>query len=248
MRPLTRAAAKESLDTRVWFMLVDEKFTRAWSPWYVDVPSDGVVLHFLEKIKELGWDEFKNVHAAEIMVWKLPTPQPAREVMKKTYLASVKPEEEILEEEEEMGGEGMGKAEEKAKQESKAASQLFPSDKISLCITEPASPRRICVLVQVAAKAKGTSCCAVSTRYQLIQLRRSSKHNLRPHVGPNLIAPRRHDHSASNFDALPAVAPLAPQDEYPSKRRRLADCPDYSWLEEVRLKMWNNSALEPKLF
>jgi len=163
--PRTRAAAKASPDTPVWFMLIDQNFTSASRPYHVDVPSDGAVLHFLEKIIDLGWKEFKNVTSADLVAWKLPTPQPAEEVRKKRYLASVKPEEEILGEEVEMDEEMVGKA----KQEVKAASLLFASDEISLYLTEPAS-RHIRVLVQVAAGAEGTSCCAVSTRCQLIQL------------------------------------------------------------------------------
>ena len=194
--PRTRAAAKASPDTPVWFMLIDQNFMSASHPYHVDVPSDGAVLHFLEKVIDLGWKEFKNLTSADLVVWKLPTPQPAEEVMKKRYLTSVKPEEEILGEEVEMDEEMVGKGKGKAKQEVKAASQLFASDEISLYLTEPAS-RHIRVLVQVAARAEGTSCCAVSTRCQLIQLRMSSKYKLQPLV-------QRHYHSANFVNLLPS--------------------------------------------
>lgn len=40
----------------------------------------------------------------------------------------------------------------------------------------------------------------------------------------------------------------APQNEYPSKRRRFDDYGDFSWLEEVHSKIWNNRELGSKLF
>jgi hypothetical protein len=40
----------------------------------------------------------------------------------------------------------------------------------------------------------------------------------------------------------------APQNEYPSKRRRFDDHSDFSWLEEVHSKIWNNRDLGSKLF
>jgi len=202
----TRAVARASPDIPVWFMIIDKNFTSASRPYHVDVPSDGAVHHFLEKVIELGWKQFKTLTDADLVAWKLPTPQPAEEVMKKRYLASIKPGEEILGEvvemEEEMEGKGKGKAKEKAKQEVKAASQLFPGNEISsLDLTEPASLRDIRVLVQVAAGAEGTSCCAVSTRCQLIRLRMSSKHKLQP---LNVIVQRRHYHSAIFVNLLPS--------------------------------------------
>jgi hypothetical protein len=42
--------------------------------------------------------------------------------------------------------------------------------------------------------------------------------------------------------------PSAPQNEYPSKRRRSGDYHDLSWLEEVRSKIWNNRELGLELF
>ena len=39
-----------------------------------------------------------------------------------------------------------------------------------------------------------------------------------------------------------------PQDEYPFKRRRLANVANLSWLKEVHSKIWNKKELEPDLF
>ena len=163
-------AAKESPETPVWFMLIDPSFTHTLRcPWFVDVPSNGLVFHFLEKINALGWGELEDPHGAGLKVWKLPTPQPAREVMKKKYLASIKPPGEISEDVEmdveevrevEGKGRGKGKAKEKVKQEVKAARLLLPSDGISLYLKEPSSSSEIRVLVQVPARAEGMSCCA----------------------------------------------------------------------------------------
>ena len=204
----TRAATKASSDVRFWFLLVDQNFTSASRPKDVDVPSDGVVEDFQKTVIALGWKQFENVAHTDLIVWKLPTPQPPREARKPTYLASVKPKGEILEEEvemeEEMVGKGKGKAKAKAKQGVKTVSQLFPGDKISLYLMEPTSPYHIRVLVQVAAGAEGTSCCAVSTRCQLIQLRMSSKYELQPLRHPNVIVQCRQYHPANFVILLPS--------------------------------------------
>ena len=196
----TRSATKASSDVRFWFLLVDLNFTSASRPKDVNVPSDGVVEDFQKMVIASGWKQFENVAHTDLIVWKLPTPQPPREARKPTYLASVKPKGEILEEEvkmeEEMVGKGKGKAKAKAKQEVKTVSQLFPGDKISSYLMESTASYNISVLVQVAAEAEGTSCCAVSTRYQLIQLRMSSKHKLQPLCHLNVMVQRRHYHSA----------------------------------------------------
>ena len=52
-------------------------------------------------------------------------------------------------------------------------------------------------------------------------------------------------HSANFVVLLPspaAVVPLTLRDEYPSKRRGLANGSDSFWLEEVHSKVWHNSA------
>jgi hypothetical protein len=155
-------ASKESPDTPVWFILIDQNFTRTFGlPWSVDVPSNGTVSQFLEKVKALDWEELDHCRRTSLLVWKLPTPQSAREVMKKEYLASVKPPEEISEvvmEVEEVKGKAKGKG--KAKEEVKTARLLLPGDEISLYLNEPTSSREIRVLVQIPPPPKGTSCCA----------------------------------------------------------------------------------------
>jgi hypothetical protein len=93
----------------------------------------------------------------------LRTPQPAGEVKKEGYLASIKPDGGISDEEMEMevrGTKGKGKAMQKAK----AALRLLPSDEISSYLKEPAPHNRIQVLVQLPVLAEGTPCCAVTTR------------------------------------------------------------------------------------
>ena len=48
--------------------------------------------------------------------------------------------------------------------------------------------------------------------------------------------------------SLASVAPLAPRDDYPSKRQHLADDANSSWLKEVQSKIWKNERLVPELF
>ena len=154
----TRAAAKELPDTQVWFMLVDQNFTHvSKGTWAVDVPSDGYVYHFIEKVEELHLAELEDVYTTRLIVWKLPTPQPAMEVMKKGCLTSIKPRDESSDEEVEMEGKG------KAMQGVKAL-LLLPTDKLWLYLAEPAKERDIRVLVQFPARAEGTSSCVV--KYQ----------------------------------------------------------------------------------
>ena len=44
------------------------------------------------------------------------------------------------------------------------------------------------------------------------------------------------------------LVPPAQQDEYPFKRRRLADDPGIPWLEEIHSKVWNKKDLKQELF
>jgi hypothetical protein len=124
---------------------------------------NGPVSHFLEKVKALDWEELDHCRCAKLLVWKLPTPQPARQVMKKEYLASVKPLEEISEvvmEVEEVRGKVKGKG--MAKEELKAARLLLPSDEISLYLNEPASSNEIRVLVQIPPPRRHVLLCWLS--------------------------------------------------------------------------------------
>jgi hypothetical protein len=184
----TRRAGRES-STKIWFMLVDYHFTRTLRiPWFVDVPPNGTVVDFQRKANVLDWDELDRVPDEGLNVWKLPTPQPARVVMDREYLASVNPREEVEIEGRRRGRgpttgtgtgtgtgrrKGKGKAKEKAKQV-KVVEQLLPSDEMLLYVKGPAPQNRISVLVQLPP-AEGTSCCVVRTRRQLIQSRISSK-------------------------------------------------------------------------
>jgi hypothetical protein len=153
-------------------MLVDYHFTRTLKiPWFVDVPPNGAVVDFLGKVNVLDWDELDRFPDEGLNVWKLPTPQPARVVMDREYLASVKPREEVEIERRRRGrgtttrtgtGRGKGKAKEKAKQV-KVVEQLLPTDEMLLYVKGPAPQNRISVLVQLPP-AESTSCCAVSTR------------------------------------------------------------------------------------
>lgn len=166
MLPHTQHASMESPVTPIWFMVVDHDFSRTLGdPCSVDVPSDGSVHNLQQKIKALGWDEFEDVVDVKLKVWKLRTPQLAREVKKQGYLTSVKPDGGISDEEVEMEvRETKEKGEAKAMQKAKAAWRLLPSDEISSYLNEPAPQNRIQVLVQLPIPAEGTSCRAVSTR------------------------------------------------------------------------------------
>ena len=159
-------------------MVVDYDFSRTLGdPYPVNVPSGGSVLNLQQEIKTLGWDEFEGVVDVKLKMWKLPTPQLAREVKKEGYLASVKPDGGIPNEEMEMEvGETQGKGKAKATKKAKAALRLLPSDEISSYLKVPAPQNRIQVLVQLPVLAEGTSYCAVTTRrMRLIWLRLSSK-------------------------------------------------------------------------
>jgi hypothetical protein len=145
-------------------MLVDQNFTCvSKGTWAVDVPSDGLVYDFIKKVEDLHLAELEDVYTTRLIVWKLPTPRPAREVMKKGYLTSIKPLEESSDEEVEMEGKGKEKrkGKGKAKQEVKASLLLW-ADKLWLHLVEPVHEHEIRVLVQYPAQ--GTSCCAV--KYQ----------------------------------------------------------------------------------
>jgi hypothetical protein len=154
----------------------------------MDVPSDGLVYHFLKGIKALGWEILSDA-SGDLNVWKLRTPLPSKDV-NQDCLAKLKDQENLERGEGEYeGGEEKekkkrkpkpkGKGKEKAKseeekQEGAFALLLKPDDKISSYF-EPEEltvhDARIHVLVQIPAKAGGTSCRAVGTRCQLIQLR-----------------------------------------------------------------------------
>lgn len=137
----------------------------------VDVPSGGLVHHFLKKIKALGWDILDD-SIADINIWKLRTPLPSEEV-KQEYLAKLKHQ---VEEEEKRKGKPKPKGKEKAKEEWGVALALEPTDKISLLFEELSlRETNIRVLVQAPATVGGMSRCAVSTTCQLIQLWTSSE-------------------------------------------------------------------------
>ena len=218
-------------------MVIDHDFTCVLrNATYVDVPPDGLVYHFLKEIKALGWDVLDDT-SGDLNVWKLCTPLPSVEI-KRGYLAKLKRQEipKEWEEEEKKKGKpkskpkGKAKVMEKEREEWGVALLLNPGDKISLHFEElSALESNIRILVQVPASAGGTSCYAVNTRYQ--SLWTSSKHKFQLFV----IYP------SANLTP-------APQDEYPFKRRRLADDPGPSWLEEVHSKIWNRKELEPELF
>jgi len=163
--------------TPVWFMVVDHNVTCILKGANcVDVPSGGLVHHFLKEIKALGWDILDD-SIGDLNVWKLRTPLPSKEV-KREYLAKLKRQ---AEEEEKKKGKPKPKPKGKAKAEEDeeawgVALLLEPTDKISLLFEEPSLlEASIRVLVQVPATAGGTSCCAASTRFQLIHLWTSSK-------------------------------------------------------------------------
>ena len=164
--------------TPVWFIVIDHDFTCVLKgASCVNVASDGIVYHFLKEIKALDWDMLKDT-SGDLNVWKLRTPVPSTDVNQE-YLAKVK-HLEILEEgaEEDKKQEGKPKPKPKEKAEEKGAWLLKPDDKISLHFKELSQLEpRIHVLVQVPAKARGMSCCTVSTICQLIQLWMYSKHN-----------------------------------------------------------------------
>src|SRR5260221_3197880 len=178
-----------------WFMVVDHNFTCILKGANcVDVPSDGLVYHFLKEIKALGWDILDD-SSGDLNVWKLRTPLPSEEV-KREYLAKLKRQTE--EEEKKKGkpkpkpkGKAKPKEEEEEEEEWGVALLLEPTDKISLLfeelsLLEPETSIR--VLVKVPATTGGTSCCAVSTRCQLIQLWTSSKTH--QEFGKVLLRPR----------------------------------------------------------
>jgi len=231
----------ESPVTPVWFMVIDHNFTCVLKGAnYVDVPSDGLVYHFLKEIKALDWDTLKDT-SGDLNVWKLRTSLPSKDVNQE-YLANLKHLEIPEEGEEKREGKGKPKARVKVKREAKAKPKeqaegevawlLKPDDKISLHFKELSRlETRIDVLVQIPARPGGTSCCAVGTRYQLIQLRVYSKRDVQLLV---------------TYHAVNLVP--AQQDEYPFKRRCLADDPDIPWLEEVHSKIWNKKDLEWELF
>ena len=173
--------------TPVWFMVVDHNITCVLRHANcVDVPFDGFVDHFLKRIKALGWEILSDA-SGDLNVWKLRTPLPSQDVDQEC-LAKLKDQENLERGEGEYeGGEEKkkrklkpkGKGKEKAKseeekQEGAFALLLKPDDKISSHF-EPEEltvhDARIQVLVQIPAKAGGTSYRAVSTRCWLIQLR-----------------------------------------------------------------------------
>ena len=188
--PRPQPSVMASPVTPVWFMVVDHNFTCILKGANcVDVPSDGLVYHFLKEIKALGWDILDD-SSGDLNVWKLRTPLPSEEV-KREYLAKLKRQTE--EEEREKGKPNpkpKGKA--KAKEEEWGVALLLePTDKISLLFEELSllePETSIHVLVQVPVTAGGTSCCAVSTRCQLIQLWTSSKTH--QEFGKVLLRPR----------------------------------------------------------
>ena len=142
----------------------------------MDVPSDGIVYHFLKKIKALDWDTLKDT-SGDLNVWKLRTPVPSTDVNQE-YLAKLKHLEILEEGEEDKKQEGTAMAKPKEKAEGEVAWLLKPDDKISLHFKELSQLEpRIHILVQVPAKPGGTSCCVLSTTCQLIQLRMYSKTN-----------------------------------------------------------------------
>ena len=172
----------------IWFMVVDHNFTCVLRRTYcVDVPLSGFVYQFLDKIRALGLSDANG----DFNVWKLRTPLPSQDVnqnclVKLKYQEYLEKKGDGYEEEgkkkrePEPKGKGKRKAKpEEEKQEGAFALLLEPDDRISLHFEELAvHEARIQVLVQVPAKAGGTSCCTVSTRRQLIQLRVYSKHKL----------------------------------------------------------------------
>ena len=179
--------------TPIWFMVVDHNFTCTLRhPTCVDVPFNGSVYHFLREIKALGWEILSDA-GGDLNVWKLRTPLPSQDV-DQDCLAKLR-DQEYLEKRgdgyDEEGKKkrkpepkGKGKEEvksEKEKQEGAFAFLLKQDDKISSHFEELTvhdSENKILILVQVPAKAGGTSFRAVSTRCQLIQLRMYSKHKL----------------------------------------------------------------------